>query len=156
MKTMNEKLFWSRVAKGDGCWLWLGSKNQYGYGRYSAAYAHRIAWALTHGFMPGALSVLHRCDNPPCVNPEHLFLGMQADNMRDCVEKGRLNVSGNPPRGEAQHMAKLSDVCIGPMVSCYRAGVEMPTLSRWFGVSHGAVYAACARRTWKHVTIEAP
>lgn len=82
---------------GDGCWLWNGQIGKRGYGmigvpkRYGPRiqYAHRVSWRLHRGEIPDGLSVLHRCDNPKCVNPDHLFLGTAGDNIRDCVAKGR-------------------------------------------------------------------
>jgi hypothetical protein len=82
-----------RTSRGPGCWIWRGYRNAFGYGRvwfrYRRAYPHRVAWELQHGPIPEGLSVLHRCDNPACVRPSHLRLGTQADNIRDCVAKGR-------------------------------------------------------------------
>ena len=94
--------FWSKVKKvAGGCWEWAAYRNVdtgYGqfmwaakYGRNRPVNAHRVAWELTHGD-PGDLFVLHKCDNPPCVNPDHLFIGTQLDNMRDAARKGRLSV----------------------------------------------------------------
>lgn len=85
--------FWARVARSDGCWLWTGGTGPRGYGvvRYQGAAfrAHRLAWILTHGPIPEGLFVCHHCDNPPCCNPAHLFLGTGADNMRDMANKRR-------------------------------------------------------------------
>ena len=85
--------FWSRVNKTDGCWLWTAAKVQ-GYGdlRIDTTHrmlAHRFSWELHIGPIPPGLHVLHRCDNPPCVRPDHLFLGTNDDNIVDRVLKGR-------------------------------------------------------------------
>lgn len=77
-----------------GCWLWIGVLDRGGYGRipikkYKVRSAHRVAWELFNGLIPNGLFVLHKCDTRSCVNPEHLFLGTQTDNMVDCAKKGR-------------------------------------------------------------------
>lgn len=88
---------WSRVTKGDNCWEWTGARNHKGYGEIGAdgrvQKAHRIAWVLTYGPIHDGVDVLHRCDNPPCCRPDHLFLGDDADNMADMVRKGRSKQS---------------------------------------------------------------
>src|SRR5437867_4194449 len=83
--------FWAKVRKGEGCWEWTGSTDR----RYGELWfngrtekAHRVAWILTHGTEPPG-QVCHRCDNPRCVRPDHLFLGSMSDNINDCVRKGR-------------------------------------------------------------------
>src|SRR5256885_74384 len=92
--------FWNRkTISPSGCWEWVGSKRELGYGqvRYKgrSARAHRIAWELTFGEIPDGRSVLHKCDNPPCINPDHLFLGTQQDNVDDMFRKGRQKTPGN-------------------------------------------------------------
>ena len=81
------------AARPNGCQEWTGSHDRKGYGRIKAngknQAAHRVAWELAFGAIPDGLFVLHRCDNPPCVKPAHLFLGTNAVNMADCVAKGR-------------------------------------------------------------------
>lgn len=135
--------FWRKVDRGagrDDCWTWTGSKyGRDGYGGFSVArgkargqqppkYAHRAAFALTHGPIPHGLSVLHRCDNPICVNPSHLFLGTQADNMRDAAAKGRLHVER--PRRQKLTTAQLIEID-----ALYAAGLPQVCIATQFGVS---------------------
>lgn len=90
--------FWPKVRTTDTCWVWEGAVSSKGYGVFAVRTArpavlkgaHRVAYYLATGVDPGALMVCHSCDNPPCVNPEHLFLGTNQDNMRDCAQKGRI------------------------------------------------------------------
>lgn len=96
MKTLDQR-FWEKVEKNGPslCWEWRAVKDRYGYGRFClgvdqrGALAHRTAWFVKYGEIPHGKSVLHKCDNPACVNPEHLYLGTQLENMRDMLQKGR-------------------------------------------------------------------
>lgn len=87
-----EERFWEKVRKGPQCWEWTGSRVR-GYGYFGAwgrvRLAHRVSWQLRHGEIPPGLCILHRCDNPSCVRPGHLFIGTQRDNMQDAKRKGR-------------------------------------------------------------------
>jgi hypothetical protein len=90
-----EELFWAKVQKTAGCWLWTASRTggNGGYGKFTVkqqlVYAHRQSWVIHNGEIPGGMMVLHSCDNPLCVNPAHLFLGTAYDNRMDCIRKGR-------------------------------------------------------------------
>ncbi len=79
--------FWDKVDKSGKCWIWRGSKLKTGYGRFHFAgktiTAHRISWMLAHGSIEEGMHVLHKCDNPPCVNPDHLYIGTHTQNMQD-------------------------------------------------------------------------
>ncbi len=87
------KPFWTFVHFGPSCWEWMGAKTDDGYGyrmvNNKKKLAHRLSWTMENGDIPSGLHVLHRCDNPPCVRPGHLFLGDQATNAKDMVAKGR-------------------------------------------------------------------
>lgn len=144
-----------------GCWVWNASRTNprrgRGYGRISiggALYvAHRVAWRLFRGPIPTGSRVLHNCDNPPCVNPEHLFLGTQADNISDAASKGRLVPPTRPresaPRGERSPQAKLTT----SHVIAIRASTRSHSaLAREFHVTPQAIAAVRGRRTWRHIT----
>lgn len=95
--------FWSKVDKTSDCWVWIGAKHPTGYGAFGIGqvvhYAHRLSWELVNGPIPDGLFVCHNCpngDNPSCVNPAHLFLGTQVDNMQDMLGKGRAGYMVHP------------------------------------------------------------
>lgn len=148
--------FWSRVQKpDDGCWLWLGSKIPRGYGLFYPAfkvriYAHRFAWELGHDrSVPEDMHVMHSCDNPSCVRPDHLSIGTPSENMRDCVRKNRNG--GVAPKGSKHHNAKLTESVVVELRAAVRAGKSISLLAQGLNVTETAVSFAVYGRTWKHV-----
>jgi hypothetical protein len=109
--------FWARVEKTQACWNWRGSVRHFGHGHLNVlgvvTMAHRFSWTLTNGSIPDGLNVLHHCDNPRCVRPDHLFLGTHADNVAD------MNAKGRHARGERHGRAKLTDAQRAEAVAAY-------------------------------------
>lgn len=103
---------WSKVERGPACWVWQAHRNRAGYGQFwfegRSQKAHRIVWIITYGEIPDGLCVLHRCDNPPCCNPEHLFLGTKADNTADMDAKGRRRSAYGDAHGSRTHPEQLA------------------------------------------------
>jgi hypothetical protein len=132
-----------------GCWLWERTTDKHGYGEFKipgkTRKAHRASWILHHGDIPVGLSVLHKCDNPSCVNPHHLFIGTGKDNSMDRVAKGRYI-------GEHSAQAKLStkDVWEIKQVHPYYARTE---LASFYGVSDCTIRDIIFGRNWTHVNI---
>lgn len=146
--TMEDR-FWQKVVKTDYCWEWHGTLGTGGYGRFKRdgkstglVYAHRYSYELHVGPIPNDLLVLHRCDNPPCTNPEHLFLGTDQDNMNDMVSKGRSL------GGERSPFAKLTEA----QVLEIRASTEPPyIIAARLKISSPTVINIRARRSWKYL-----
>jgi hypothetical protein len=132
--------FWAKVQKTDSCWLWTGASHDAGYGTFGLGKtlfkAHRVSWILHHGQIPQGLFVCHRCDNPPCVNPEHLFLGTNAENFADMLSKGRHS----PP----PIMGGWNRIEFPPEVISEMGKVSDTVLARRCGVSKYAV-ARCRK-----------
>lgn len=148
--------FWEKVKKGgkDECWEWQSARNAKGYGRLTSGRgvnlkAHRVAFALSHGgVIPDDAHVLHRCDNPPCCNPRHLFLGTGKDNTRDMIEKGRNSV---PPHkyGAEHHNAKFDEVTARKIRDDPRTH---QAIADEYGISWMTVFRLKHGKTWKHLT----
>jgi hypothetical protein len=134
--------FWRKVDTSGACWIWTGYRLPNGYGRigvensdiWRIEYAHRVAWELTHGPIPAGLVVCHHCDNPPCVNPAHLFIGTDADNMHDRDAKGRQ------ARGQkASYPRALSDADALSIKRRLAAGEKAVQLAREYGVTQSTI-----------------
>lgn len=146
--------FWRRAGRTDdarACWEWRGYREQDEYGRITKdrkiLLAHRLSWEIHNGPIPVGMAVCHRCDNPPCVNPAHLFLGSNQDNLHDRDAKGRT------PRapGIRNGMAKLTDAIVVAMREDRGRGLTYDQLAAKYGINRSACCAICLRQKWKHV-----
>lgn len=168
--------FWQKVRKTPTCWIWTGAilRARGGYGAFDIRgngenKAHRASWVIAFGPIPNGLFVLHRCDTPSCVNPAHLFLGTNADNMRDMAQKGRHFSKTKPhrlargdrngararperlARGERAGAAKLSADDVMAIRGRHAAGETLASLGRGYGVSYQNIGDIVNRQTWKHI-----
>lgn len=163
--------FWSKVDKSGDCWIWTGGKDRKGYGKFSMGSqfkpdgsrrnsmvsAHRFSYELVHGPIPDheslhGLCVLHSCDTPGCVNPNHLSLGTNKDNVRDMDRKGRrVNAQAN---GEGHHNSILTERQVREIVSAHRErGITQLQLSKDYGVSHSTINHIFTGRLWAHLGV---
>jgi hypothetical protein len=153
-----------------GCWEWTGERYPSNYGlmritsngKRKAYRAHRVSWAIYRKTPPDNKYVCHRCDNPPCVNPDHLFLGTQLDNIRDAISKNRLrpasgNKNGNTtkpesrPRGESNGSAKLKVADVLYIRASHRNGISHRELSNKFRVSKSTISRTLNNENWTHI-----
>jgi hypothetical protein len=150
--------FWSKVGKSagvDGCWIWKAAIDKetgygvFGYGTNKNPIkinSHRFSWWITNGH-PGKLFVLHRCDNRPCCNPSHLFIGTQADNVQDMVTKGRLACFV----GEGNNAAILTDDAVRDIRKLAAMNIRYRVLAEQFNVSIPTICMIVKRKRWSHV-----
>lgn len=136
--------FWAKVDRSNDpnqCWEWTASRDKNGYGYFhprgikSRIRAHRYSWILAHGEIPDALGVLHRCDNPKCVNPTHLFLGTNTDNNADCRNKGRNSWGTPDTRGQANGQCRLSEWKVCGIAARWLMGLEPKEIAKEYNVS---------------------
>jgi len=137
------------VDEETGCWNWQGAQSN-GYGRRrkdgKVQSVHRVVWEENNGPIPEGLQVLHHCDNPPCCNPEHLFLGTQADNVADMISKNR------DARGERRGNSKLTEADVRAMRRAYaRGNVTGVALAEKYGVGKAVVSTVVRMDSWRHV-----
>lgn len=135
-----------------GCWLWRGPVFKDGYGaigirRTGTQRAHRVSYDAFVGPIPTGLWVLHRCDVPRCVNPEHLFLGTPSDNTQDCFAKGRRHIR----RGEEHHGAKHTERFVWGVRQLRKIGLSITEIARMFGMDYFRIYQLCSGRSWRHI-----
>jgi len=145
-RTLKDRLY-SRIRFGnqDDCWNWVGCKAKYGYGVIGTnrgyKHAHRVMWELYHGvkIYSSKIFVCHKCDNPSCCNPNHLFLGTHKDNMQDKTLKGRGNNTKLKPN-EILEIRKL-----------YRNGTSQRDIAETFCVDQSNISYIVSKKTWRHI-----
>lgn len=146
-----EERFWEKVTKNtDGCWLWTAAKNKDGYGVFYVAGAlvgaHKFSWEIQNG--PTRLSVLHTCDTPACVRPDHLFVGTQLDNMRDCAKKKR------GPWGERSGRSRLTKEAVRSIREQSANGARDCDLARSYKVDPSTISNIVSRRRWNNLDLK--
>lgn len=152
------KRFWPKVNKShkDECWEWTGhcAKSGLGYGKFrvdgGARMAHRISFQIANGPPPTDKCVCHKCDNPKCVNPNHLFLGTSAENHNDALKKGRA-FCFKPMNGERHPMTKLKDVDVCEIRRLASEGISSTELSLKFNVNRRVIATIKRGDSWKHL-----
>lgn len=144
--------FWGRIKKTDGCWLWQGAVNTTGYGMVSWSggqkniVAHRLVWKFLKGAIPAGKLVLHRCDTPRCCNPDHMFLGTDADNSADKIRKGRDNT-----RGEQNIHARLTASVVREIRNLRLVGWNGAQLAARFGITASHACNIWQGKSWAHL-----
>ena len=162
MESLKDR-FWKKVDRNGpiqphvpnigACWIWTASKNPMGYGYFNVGkhrceLAHRVAWLLVFGATADSC-VLHHCDNPACVRPDHLFPGTRTDNSNDKVRKGRARGASMP--GESNPCARLTDSVVREIRSLANEGHTGADLARKFGISKSTVCRVIRGERWEHV-----
>ena len=141
--------FWQKVDKQKECWVWVGSLNNKGYGRINIGgiikLAHRVSYEIAYGKIPSMMSILHKCDNPPCVNPNHLQVGTHKENIEDMIEKGRGCV------GEGASYAKLNYQKVVQIKGMYKQSkISQRALAKLFKVSQCTISLVVNEKRWSN------
>lgn len=147
--------------KETGCWEWNRSRNtrRGGYGQKTVNYkvhsSHRLSYLIFNGDIPGDMLVCHKCDNPPCCNPDHLFLGTHKDNAVDAWGKGRMPLPSYIPRGNAVWSSKLTESDVLTIFEKLTKGVPSIEIQNEYNISRQTVYKIGKKLTWKHLWTDA-
>lgn len=156
-KNRQKRCFWDSVNKTDSCWNWTAASCGIGYGMFMLDRikykTHRLSYEAYHGEIPGGMHVLHRCDNPRCVNPDHLFLGNHYDNMHDAILKKRTKIglkgyfSGayTGHKGEKNKKAKLSELDVK---NIRKSDIPTPKIAKIYCVSRQTIWSVRRGKTW--------
>jgi len=148
--------FWAKVDKSGDCWEWTACKNSDGYGLLAVGLkarrskgAHRFSWEIHFGHIPDGMCVCHSCDNPSCVNPNHLFIASHADNMADMARKGRGVRSGL--KGELHGGVKLTENQVVMIRASRAEGRKLTDIANEYGVTFQLISRICLRQLWGHI-----
>lgn len=148
---IRDEIFWSYVDRDqkNDCWLWTAYRVPRGYGKFRVGsnkeYAHRVSRVIAHGPIPLKLQVLHSCDNPPCVNPEHLFLGTNKINRADSVNKSRH------ARGVGHGRHKINEDDVRNIRVLHTQGFHVSIAMRLYDLSKTQIERIINKRLWKHL-----
>ena len=155
MKKDVSERFWEKVDTSggpDACWEWQRAKDKWGYGHFKfyidgkfVQLSHRVAYYLANNELPADLCVCHRCDNPACCNPQHLFLGTVAENNLDMLAKGRTT------RGEKNAAASITEDCVRTIRAMFNAGIKRADIAQELGISLYVVKAVVSGKRWGFV-----
>lgn len=152
-KTINR--FLSYVKKTDSCWIWVGSKMppEYTYGAFKLKQkmirAHRASWEIFRSPIPDGLIIRHKCDNPPCVNPDHLVPGTKKENIHDMISRGRANWRGL--KGEEHHNSKLKNNDVIRIRGLHSNGMAIRKISKMYNMTFENISMIVRRISWTHI-----
>lgn len=138
-----DRIGWDVTASG--CWEWRGVRSTWNYGMVNGRSAHRIAYTRAHGSIPEGMFICHRCDNPPCVNPDHLFAGTPAENTADAIAKGRM------ARGEKAGPSRLTKATVLEIRARAAAGELQYRIAEDIGVCNMTISHIVRRKSWTHI-----
>ena len=145
--------FWSKVEKTESCWNWKAAKSKAGYGVFhlgrglGTINSHRFVFQMKYGEIHKGLFVCHTCDNPACLNPDHLFLGTQKDNMMDMVKKGRAN----PMKGEKNHWTTITEDMARYIKNKVLEGIKVIDIHRETGVNYNIITDIKRNKSWRWI-----
>jgi hypothetical protein len=146
-----KKLFEERIKKTPSCWIWIGLLSPQGYGRIKIRQkqkvASRLSWEIHYGEIPKGMIICHKCDNPACVNPEHLFIGRHKDNTHDMIRKKRKHSN----IGENNPMVILNEEKVKEIRKLHQSGKKIKEIAEGYNLKYFTCLDVVNRRNWRHI-----